>query len=178
MCELLGIDKPSGWPGESFAAALRGEAQEGRPYLVFSHGVHTFQRAVRTRDHLYIRTLHPGTYPMDHELLYDVHADPHHTRDIAKSDPATLNRMRAHLSEWWHDYAGKPGAPPDPMQAALQRGPCLYSPPRQYIERLEATGRAHLAADLRRRLGDFLASEDALPDHELPVSARFRTTAE
>lgn len=34
LCELLGVPVPAGWDGRSFAAAVRGEAWSGRPYLV------------------------------------------------------------------------------------------------------------------------------------------------
>jgi hypothetical protein len=76
--------------------------------------------------------------------------------------------LKAALSDWWHDYAGVPGAAPDPLQAALQRGPVLYSDPERYLARLEATGRADLAADYRRRLGSFLPDRHSPPAHEKP----------
>ena len=60
LCDLLGLPVPVGWHGTSFADAVRGDAIASRPYLVFGQGAHTYQRAVRTRDHLYIRTLPPG----------------------------------------------------------------------------------------------------------------------
>jgi hypothetical protein len=60
--------------------------------------------------------------------------------------------MRSHLFEWWHRYAGTPGALPDPMQTSLQTGPTLYSKPEEYAAHLRATGRAELADDLEARL--------------------------
>ncbi|MFJ2133383.1 sulfatase-like hydrolase/transferase [Streptomyces sp. NPDC087845] len=61
-------------------------------------------------------------------------------------------RMRSRLAEWWHEYAGRPGALPDPMQATLQTGPTYYNDPVRYAAHLRATGRAHLADDLEQRL--------------------------
>jgi hypothetical protein len=60
--------------------------------------------------------------------------------------------MRSHLAEWWHAYAGRPGALPDPMQITLQVGPIYYTEPVTYAEHLRATGRAHLADDLEQTL--------------------------
>ena len=168
LCDLLGIETPVGWHGRSFADAIRGRPQDGRPYLVLSHGVHSFQRAVRTPDLLYIRTLHPGSYRVDPEELYEIERDPRMTRNLMAEQPARAADLKVMLSDWWHTYAGAPGAPVDPMQAALERGPVLYTDPKRYLARLEETGRSHLAADYRARLGAFLTDEDAVPAHELP----------
>ncbi|MBF9069039.1 sulfatase family protein [Streptacidiphilus fuscans] len=151
LCELLGLPIPHGWQGTSFAPAVRGEEIASREYLVLGHGAHTYQRAVRTRDHLYIRTYHPGCFRAEWEQLFDVTADPHLTRDLLDAEPELATRMRAHLSEWWHTYAGRPGALPDPMQATLQTGP-QYNDPVRYAQHLRDTGRAHLAEDLEARL--------------------------
>jgi arylsulfatase A-like enzyme len=168
LCALLGLPIPAGWHGKSFAPILQGQAMAGRSHLVLSQGVHSFQRAVRMGDLLYIRTLHPGTYKVNPEELYDVARDPHLTRDLMPTESARAVPLKAALSDWWHDYAGVPGAAPDPLQAALQRGPVLYSDPERYLARLEATGRADLAADYRRRLGSFLPDRHSPPAHEKP----------
>ncbi|NEE03228.1 sulfatase family protein [Phytoactinopolyspora halotolerans] len=152
LCEMLGFPVPDGWQGESFAAAIRGEQIGSREYLVFGHGAHTYQRAVRTRDHLYIRTYHPGAFRAEWEQLFDVTSDPHLTVDLLQKEPALADRMRGHLSEWWNHYAGRPGALPDPMLTTLQTGPTYYNDPVRYAEHLRRTGRAHLAADLEERL--------------------------
>ena len=152
LCDLLGIPVPDGWQGESFAPAVRGERIGSREYLVLGHGAHTYQRAVRTRDHLYIRTYHPGAFRAEWEQLFDVTADPHLTHDLLAGQPGLVNEMRAHLSEWWHRYAGRPGALPDPMLTTLQTGPTYYNDPVRYARHLRDTGRAHLAEDLEQRL--------------------------
>lgn len=152
LCDLLDLPIPAGWQGQSFADAVSGERIDSRPYLVLGHGAHTYQRAVRTRDHLYIRTYHPGSFRAEWEQLFDVSADPHLTRDILADQPELASEMRGHLAEWWHRYAGRPGALPDPMLTTLQVGPTYYNDPGRYIEHLRATGRAHLATDLEQRL--------------------------
>ncbi|MFG2629263.1 sulfatase [Streptomyces sp. NPDC048473] len=152
LCELIGLDKPVGWQGESFAAALRGEPVTSREYLVLGHGAHTYQRAVRTRDHLYMRTYHPGSFRAEWEHLFHVTEDPHLTHDLLDEEPELTARMRAHLAEWWHEYAGRPGCLPDPMQSNLQTGPVYYSDPIRYAQHLRDTGRDRLAADLEERL--------------------------
>ncbi|MGW5718745.1 sulfatase family protein [Amycolatopsis sp. NPDC003865] len=152
ICDLLGVPIPRGWQGTSFADAVRGTEIPSRPYLVLGHGAHTYQRSVRTRDHLYIRTYHPGAFRAEWEQLFDVTADPHLTTDLLEKEPELAARMRTHLAEWLHTYAGRPGALPDPMQTTLQVGPVYYNDPVRYQEHLRATGRGHLADDLAQRL--------------------------
>ncbi|MGR6998142.1 sulfatase family protein [Yinghuangia aomiensis] len=152
LCDLLGLDIPAGWQGRSFAPALRGEDMESRDYLVLGQGAHTYQRAVRTRDHIYTRTYHPGCTSTEWEQLFHVADDPFLTRNLLDEEPELADRMRAHLSQWWHEYAGRPGSLPDPMQATLQTGPTYYADPVRYRQHLRDTGRAHLADDLDRRL--------------------------
>ncbi|MFF2658460.1 sulfatase [Kitasatospora sp. NPDC058032] len=152
LCDLLGLPVPAGWQGTSFAPAVRGASIESRPYLVLGHGAHTYQRAVRTRDHLYIRTYHPGAFRAEWEQLFHVTEDPHLTRDLLADEPELAAVMRSHLAEWWHEHAGRPGCLPDPMQATLQTGPTYYNDPARYARHLRDTGREHLAEDLEARL--------------------------
>lgn len=152
ICELLGLPIPEKWQGRSFADAVRGQEIESRDHLVWGHGAHTYQRAVRTRDHLYIRTYHPGAFKAELESLFDMNADPHLTTNLIDSEPDLADRMRARLFEWWSFHAGTPGALPDPMQISLQHGPTLYNDPEDYVAHLRATGRSEQADDLYARL--------------------------
>ncbi|MBO0834656.1 MAG: sulfatase [Actinobacteria bacterium] len=152
LCDLVGIEVPGCWQGASFADAVRGKPIPSRDYLVLGHGAHSYQRAVRTRDHLYIRTYHPGAFRAEWEQLFDVTSDPSLTRDLLAEEPAVADAMRARLLEWWARYAGVPGALPDPMLTTLQKGPTYYNDPDRYGQHLRDTGRAHLAADLEKRL--------------------------
>ena len=152
LCELVGVDAPADWQGASFADAVRGKPIPTRDYLVLGHGAHTYQRAVRTRDHLYIRTYHPGAFRAEGEQLFDVTSDPSLTRDLLGDEPALADAMRARLLEWWMRWAGEPGALPDPMLTTLQTGPVFYNDPGRYAHHLRQTGRGHLALDLEERL--------------------------
>jgi arylsulfatase A-like enzyme len=149
---LGGAELPAKWQGTSFAALLRGEELEGREYLVLGQGAHTYQRSVRTARHMYTRTYHPGSFQAEWESLWDLDADPHMTENLVGKDPALLAQLRSHLLEWWHRYAGTPGALPDPMQISLQQGPTLYSDPVEFEAYLRRTGRAEAADNLRERL--------------------------
>jgi hypothetical protein len=84
--------------------------------------------------------------------LWDLEDDPHMTENLVEKEPALLAQMRSHLLEWWHRYAGTPGALPDPMQISLQQGPTLYSDPVEFEAYLRRTGRVEAADDLRERL--------------------------
>lgn len=152
ILDLLGIERPAKWQGRSFGEAVRGADIESQDHLVWGHGAHSYQRAVRTRDHLYIRTYHPGSFRCEWESLFDVTKDRFLTENLIEAEPELANQMRSHLLEWWSRYAGTPGALPDPMQGSLQTGPTLYNEPHRYAQHLRDTGRAHLADDLLSRL--------------------------
>jgi arylsulfatase A-like enzyme len=152
VCELLGIPVPQGWEGASFAPAVRGERFAGRDQLVLSHGAYTYQRGVRTKDHLYVRTLHPGCWRLEREQLYDVSADPHTTRDLLAERPGLASELGAALEEWRQAHLSLSGPQPDPMEAARYEGPADAFDASRYLARLRATGRRHLAEDLEGRL--------------------------
>ncbi len=154
VCDALGIETPPGWEGSSFVDALRGQPFAGRPYLVLSHGAYTYQRALRTPEHLYVRTLHPGMWRLEHEQLYAIETDPHMTRDLIHDDAPTAARLAQQLEEWRCTHATMRGEAADPMEARRYESPAeAFSVPR-YLERLRATGRGHLADDLTRRLAE------------------------
>jgi hypothetical protein len=126
---------------------------EGRSHLILSHGAHSYQRAVRTRNHLYVRTLHPGCFRSEPEQLFDITEDPYLTRNVLAESPGVADRAKVLLSEWWHEHAGFPGTFPDPMQTTLDVGPTFQFKPAAYMEHLRNTGRKHFALDLQERLG-------------------------
>jgi arylsulfatase A-like enzyme len=152
LCEMLGLEVPPGWEAESFAPAIRGEPFHGRSQLVFSHGAYTYQRALRTHEHLYIRTLHPGLWRLEHEQLYEIAVDPHMQRDLAVERTDEVRRFGEILEEWRQSHLTMAGEEADPMEARRYEGPSdAYHLP-SYLRRLESTGRSHLAQDLVRCL--------------------------
>lgn len=151
LCDVFGIPAPGGWDGGSFAAALKGDEFCGRPYLVIDHGIYTLQRAVRTERWMLIRTLHPGLYRYDEEIwLHDMHADPHQTRNAASEHPDVVRSHLAMMDDWWYENAAGQG--PDPLAAAVERGPFRYYGPERMVARLRRTGREHFVGDLLDRL--------------------------
>lgn len=120
LCDLLGVEKPEFWDGESFAANCRGEKGLDRDYIVWGHALYTVQRAVRTKQHLMIRTYDPLTFPIKPVELYDMQADPYQTNDLSAQDSETVNRCDHYLAEWLAEQMTTPDAIPDPFQAVLR----------------------------------------------------------
>ncbi len=163
ICELLGLEVPPGWDGQSFAAAVHGQPFFGREHLVFSHDAYTYQRAMRTPEHLYIRTLHPGCFRIEHEQLYAIADDPHMTKGLLGHSASTASasapgahqvadRLRGLLDRWRNQHLSLRGPCPDPMEAGRYESPAdaFYAP--AYERRLRRTGRTTLADDLSERL--------------------------
>ena len=177
VCELLGIEVPAGWEGESFAPAVRGAPFAGRERLVLSHGAYTYQRAVRTTEHLYVRTLHPGCWRLEHEQLYEIERDPQMAVNLlaapagtpgapgasgalrapgAQRDPpdpeAVAAALAGVLEGWREEHLTLRDPFPDPMEARRYESPPEAFHVPSYEMRLTRTGRRHLAEDLDRRL--------------------------
>ncbi len=154
ICELLGIEVPDGWDGRSFAPAVRGEPFAGRDYLVLSHGAYTYQRALRTQSHLYIKTLHPGCWRLEREQLYAIEDDPYMYKNLItqSTTSAIASSMQATLEDWREDHLSLSGELPDPMEARRYEGPADAFSTERYLNRLRETGRSHLASDLELRL--------------------------
>ncbi|MBA2276849.1 MAG: sulfatase-like hydrolase/transferase, partial [Chloroflexia bacterium] len=153
LCDLLDIPTPSGWDGASFAAAVRGEAWSGRPYLVWDHALYTCQRAVRTPEWLFIRSYHPGLFPFDDKMLFDMRDDPHQTVNLAAERPEVAAEMDAVMQDWLQDALGRHGSLPDPLQLVIQTGPWKYVTVQEWIPRLRAKGRDADADAILARLG-------------------------
>jgi arylsulfatase A-like enzyme len=152
ISEMLGLDSPPRWDGRSFAAAVRGEAFDGRPYLVMDHGIYTLSRTVRTPDWAMMRMLHPGTYPYAEETyLYDMTADPHQTTNLAAERPEVLAEMDHLVSEWRHEQLAHGGGP-DPLEEAVKLGPFHYNNPAERIKWLKGEGREGEARELAERM--------------------------
>jgi arylsulfatase A-like enzyme len=150
FCEMFDAPVPEGWDGASLMPAIRGEEFTGRDYLVCDHGMASVQRSVRTRDHLYVRTLHPGAFPIDEpQWLFNMNADPNQINNIAAEKPDVVEQHESMISEWRQDQIDKHGLENDPMvemaRAAMRR------PPERMAERLRADGQDKRAEEILAR---------------------------
>ncbi len=153
LTEMLSMPTPERWDGRSFAAALRGERFEGRPYLVCGCGIYSFQRAVRIPEWRMIRTIHSGCYPYEPLYLFNMTEDPNQVHNVADEEPGVVAEMDHLLSEWWHEHCTGSDASLDPFQLQMAAGftPDLYCSLDAMLQRLKDTGREDQYEDLRRR---------------------------
>ncbi|MBT5829746.1 MAG: sulfatase [Candidatus Latescibacteria bacterium] len=120
LCELTGGQAPEWYDGQSLAGFVRAEQPFDRDYLVWGHGLYTLQRAVRTKEHLMVRTYDNYGYEFDPVELYNMKTDRFQTHNLRDEDPACLAKMDHLLNEWLYAQSQKPYAIPDPMQVVLQ----------------------------------------------------------
>ncbi len=132
--------------------ALRGEAFAGRDHLVLGCGIYSFQRAVRTRTHRLIRTIHPGYYPLEDKVLVDLERDPLGRTNALESQSEVAARLDSLYSDWWHRHCAGAGASVDPFTLMGDYGPYTYGEPEDIIATLESQGHREHANMLRRRL--------------------------
>jgi arylsulfatase A-like enzyme len=153
ICELLKISLPSGWDAQPFTAALRGQPFAGRRELVCGHGLYMLSRALYSQDNwCYIRLLHPGVfdypglYGQDRrELLHDLEADPHQTRNLIDEEADRAQEMRARMDTW---VADKSGGIRDPLADMVPFGPDEYYSRDQYLRHLIQSGQIDAALRL------------------------------
>jgi len=119
LCELLGAEIPEDWDGVSFAPQLRGKPGVERDHLVWTHALYTVQRAVRTREHLMVKTYDGMGYRFSPTELYRIEDDPYQSRDVAGGEPETVARHEELLERWMEDQRAKPHWTGDPVEAVL-----------------------------------------------------------
>ncbi|MCH8296172.1 sulfatase [Candidatus Poribacteria bacterium] len=153
ITDLLGIDVPRNWDGKSFAAAVRGEPFNGHPHLVWGHALYSCQRVVRTDRWQFVRTYHPGLFQFPPVQLFDMHADPHETKNVSAEHPDVVKECDHLLAEWHQEMFGHHGALPDPMQKVVQTGPWKYATLDGWISMLRSKGREDMAQQILDRLG-------------------------
>jgi arylsulfatase A-like enzyme len=153
ICDLLGVDRPAGWDAQPFTAALHGQPFAGRPELVCGHGLYMFSRALYAQDNwCYIRLLHPGVFNFpglygqtQRELLHNLAADPHQTRNLIDEEPQRAQDMRARLDAW---VARQTAGIRDPLADMVPFGPDEYYSRDEYLRRLVESGRVEAALTL------------------------------
>lgn len=120
VCDILGFSIPEDWDGVSFKESLNGAKRPGRKYLVWDHALYTVQRAVRTKDHLMVRTYDDFGYMFDPVELYDMRKDKYQIENIAALEPDTVKECDAYLTEWIFDQHKKGHVIPDPIIEVLK----------------------------------------------------------
>jgi arylsulfatase A-like enzyme len=153
LCDLLDLEVPPGWDGISFRSAVEGEDWAGRAHLVWDHGLYSCQRAVRTRDRLYLRTFHPGLFPFPRHQLYEIASDPHATRDLAAERPGDVAELELLMQDWLQDQLSAPGHPGDPLPRIAREGPWRYVRLEPWLAHLRETGKQAGATEILDRLG-------------------------
>jgi choline-sulfatase len=159
MAEIFGQEKQPRWDGVSFADALDGDyGSAGREYIVISQCAHVCQRSVVMRDWLYIRTYHDGYHLFPGEMLFNTKDDPYEQENLAEARPDICGRAARCLEEWHADMMNTMDCPVDPLNTVLSEGGPFHARGhlREYVERLEKTGRGWAVSQLKNRYpGEF-----------------------
>lgn len=162
ICELEGVDIPTGWDAEPFTPALKGGEFDGRDTIVSGHGIYTYGRAVYQDEWMYVRLLHPGVFsypgvyndpdlPNDGlELLHNLEEDPNQTENLVDTYPTKAAEMRAHLDRWmaahlsdeWNDHEPVETRGMDPLARMASYGPYLYVDPDELLDIYQEHGRS------------------------------------
>jgi len=175
VMELLGRDRNDLWDGESYASTILNGADAGRDDLVISQCCHVCQRSVRwnsgDKQWLYMRTYHDGFHLFPQEMLYDLASDPYEQNDVAAEYPDVCRDGAWRLARWHDGQMWKMSQHAsdvvDPMWTVIREGgpfharhePYEQSPLRNYLPRLEATGRKDGADALREKYGQWLPAD-------------------
>lgn len=153
LAELLEQKPKNSWDGQSYAAALKGEAGTGRDYLVVSQCAHVCQRSVRFDDWFYIRTYHDGYHLFDKEMLFNVKEDPYEQYNVVAEHRDVCKEAVYLLSEWHDEMMATSNSDVDPLWTVMREGGPFHPKGNlpHYIEHLKRTGRGHAVAELKRR---------------------------
>ena len=153
LIELLGGEVPGNWDGQSFATALRAGREAGRAYLVTSQQAWSCQRGIRFDDYLCLRTYHDGYKALEPVMLFNLSDDPHQQQNLASQQADLVDHAMGLLVDWQHEMVVTSRYVVDPMLTVLREGgpfhTCGELP--AYLERLQASGRAHHARALAER---------------------------
>ncbi len=141
---------PDNWDGQSFAGSFRQGQESGRPYLVTSQQAWTCQRGVRFDDYLYIHTYHNGYKDLPPEMLFNLAEDPYQQQNLSQTHPQRVREAAEKLASWKEEMMASSRHDIDPMNTVLNEGGPFHVRGRlpAYLERLQATGRAHHAHTL------------------------------
>ena len=95
LCKAAGVEKPSGFEGHDLSPIWKGEKKAVRDSLFLA-----YQDKMRSvRDGRWKLHVYPQ---INHQLLFDLNADPHETKDLA-ADPAHAGEV-ARLTQLMKDW--------------------------------------------------------------------------
>ncbi len=153
LADMFGSVPGDGWDGRSYAASLKDGTDEGRDYLVISQMAHVCQRSVRFGNWLYMRTYHDGYHLFDKEMLFDLERDPLEFDNIAAERPDIVKQAVYYLMEWHDERMESMESDVDPLWTVIREGGPFHAQGylKNYIQRLEATGRGDAVPELMRR---------------------------
>jgi arylsulfatase A-like enzyme len=154
LAEMLGMEVPEMWDGQSYAAALRDGADCGRDQVVISQCAHVCQRSVRFGPWLYMRTIHDGFHLFPREMLFNVAEDPHEQHDLAAARPELCREGAARLLSWQEDQMRSSTTNVDPLWSVMREGGPFHARKAdldRYLDHLRKTGREWAIPELLRR---------------------------
>lgn len=153
MADLLGVTHCPNWDGESYAKVLTDGIQTGRDSLVLSQMAHVCQRSARFGDWLYIRTYHDGFHLFEREMLFNVKEDPYEQKDVSRDHPDLCAQGAKIILDWVDAQMLRSDSQVDPLWTVIHEGGPYHTWRHldEYIQRLEDTGRAEGARQLREK---------------------------
>ncbi|MBI3970236.1 MAG: sulfatase [Chloroflexi bacterium] len=127
LCEVGGLNVPTGWQGRSFLGLARGgvEPEPKRDYVVLEHGLWSAQRAFCTvgrpgGDWKLIKSYHGGLFDWPLTQLFDQNNDPREEIDVSAARPDVLEELERRLRTW---EEAQLGGRPDPLREVAAEGP-------------------------------------------------------
>ena len=157
LAQLLNQPVAENWSGQSYAGNITGKsANPGRESLVISQQTHVCQRSARFGDWLYIRTIRDGFQLFDDEMLFNIKDDPYEQHDVKAQHPDICAKGAKIILDWQEENMKRSHTGVDPMWTVVNEGGPYHANIRDlpnYLKRLENSGRADSAAELRKRYG-------------------------
>ncbi len=143
ILDLLEVNVPKSWDGESFAQSLLAGEDKGRDHLIVSQGAWTCQRGVRWDDYILIDTMHDGYHLYDDVMLFNLADDPHETRNIAEAESALRDEGLKKLGEWHAEMMVDAARGRDPLTNVVSEGGPYHVRGQlgEYLKRLRSTNR-------------------------------------
>lgn len=175
VMDMLNLDKPEIWDGQSYAKTIQTGEPQGQDQLVISQCCHVCQRSVRFDKWLWIRTYHDGFHLFPDEMLFDLEADPMEQHDVAEQHPDVCGEAARRYINWHSNQMWKMADfctdAVDPMWTVIREGGPFHasvSPEmkgderlRTYLKRLGETNRADGAKALEAKYGHALSKATA-----------------